>query len=125
MPEIYRLHGIKIMMRLKEDHHTPHIHAKYAEEWASIRVSDGAVLAGSLNRPAMAMVRKWLADNREAVLRAWDRAKDGVNPGRIGGRGGSGRRHKAKRSTKTRSKSKSRERARLRLRARRRRRRRP
>lgn len=85
MPEIYRLHGIKIMMRLKE-HGVPHIHAKYAEEWASIRVSDGALLAGSLNRPAMAFVRQWLAAHREAVLMAWERAMRGENPGRIGGR---------------------------------------
>lgn len=124
MPEIFRFHGIKIMMRLKE-HGVPHFHAKYAEEWASIRVSDGELLAGALNRPAMALVKKWLAQHREAVLHAWTLAMAGVNPGRIGGGGGSGRRHKPKRSTKTRSKSRSRARAIHKLRTRRRKRRKP
>lgn len=87
MPEIFRFHGIKIYVYYK-DHSPPHLHANYGGEWSSLVIADGALMPGrnTLNRPAVAVVRKWIREHREAIMLAWDRALHGLPPGKINGK---------------------------------------
>lgn len=95
MPEIFRFHGIKIYVYYK-DHAPPHLHANYGDEWGVFKIADGTLMPGrsTLNKLAVSVVRKWIRAHREAIMRAWDRALRGEDPGRIGG--GGGRKKKAK-----------------------------
>ena len=83
MPEIYRIHGIKIYINFN-DHAPPHIHAQYEGSWALFEISDGSLLAGRLDRLAMSVVKKWVRENHDEVLAAWNRAAAGEDPGKVG-----------------------------------------
>lgn len=50
MPAISMFYGILISMYVldTEKHHSPHIHVRYNEFKASIRIPDGEILEGSL-----------------------------------------------------------------------------
>lgn len=52
MPIISMFYGIIIRMYFLDNQHhgMPHIHARYAEFEASVRIDDGEVLAGELPR---------------------------------------------------------------------------
>lgn len=82
MPEIYRFNGIKIHLYYK-DHAPPHLHANYGDEWASFVIEDASIMAGSMNRLAASLVRKWIKKHRPAIMRAWDLALREKSPGKI------------------------------------------
>lgn len=73
MPEISRFYGIVITINYNE-HLPPHFHARYGDDRASINV-EGGILAGSLPRRALALVRTWTRLHRVELLRDWELAK--------------------------------------------------
>ena len=73
MPEVSLFYGIVITINYNE-HLPPHFHARYGEDRAAINL-EGAVLAGSLPRRALALVRTWASLHRAELLRDWDLAK--------------------------------------------------
>ena len=75
MPEVSRFYGITITINYA-DHLPPHFHARYADDRAAISV-DGEVLAGSLPRRALALVRDWAGQHRAELLRDWELARAG------------------------------------------------
>jgi hypothetical protein len=85
MPRISSFYGIAIYMYWDEAHHArPHFHARYAGQVASIAL-DGELIAGSLPRTALALVREWAALRREELEANWERARraeslDAVDP---------------------------------------------
>ena len=84
MPEIYRLHGIRIYMYLI-DHAPPHIHAMYDDRWSRFRIDDGRVFDdGHLNKLATSVVRKWIRQHKKELMAAWHKAVGGGDPGKIG-----------------------------------------
>jgi hypothetical protein len=75
MPEISRFYGIVITINY-DDHLPPHFHARYAEHSAAIEVG-GAVLAGSLPRRALALVRAWASLHQSELQKDWELAQRG------------------------------------------------
>jgi hypothetical protein len=74
-PEISRFYGIIITINY-HDHLPPHFHARYGDDRAAIMI-DGAVLAGSLPRRALALVRAWASQHRPELLKDWELARAG------------------------------------------------
>lgn len=73
MPTLARFYGIAIRMYfLNSDHNPPHIHAIYNDDTAEIEILTGNILEGHLPPKALAMVREWVAINRDALNRMWE-----------------------------------------------------
>lgn len=73
MPVLSRFYGIVIRMYfLPSEHNPPHIHAIYSDDMAAIDIRTGEVLEGELPRKALALVREWVEENREDLLRIWE-----------------------------------------------------
>ena len=58
MPIISMFYGIIVRLYLidNQQHHLPHIHARYAEFEASISIEDGELLVGKLPRKQLRLV---------------------------------------------------------------------
>lgn len=78
MPELSRFMGIVIQMLFKDtqQHHKPHVHAKYGDYEASIGI-DGELLAGSMPVRQLRMIQGWLALHEEEAYAAWNKAVQG------------------------------------------------
>ena len=85
MPIISMFYGIIIRLYLidNKQHHSPHIHAKYAEFEASIGISDGEVLSGELPRKQLRLVQAWIELHRDELTADWELAVSGENPYKI------------------------------------------
>jgi hypothetical protein len=75
MPRISSFYGIAIWMYWNEGAHaTPHFHARYAGETASVDFA-GVVLAGSLPPRALNLVFEWAVLHQDELLTNWERAR--------------------------------------------------
>ena len=85
MPIISMFFGILVSMfyRDNEQHHTPHIHARYQGSKAAIAIEDGRVLAGDLPPRQLRMVQVWIDIHRDELLADWEMAVNGDEPFRI------------------------------------------
>lgn len=79
MPTISMFYGILILMYFYDDkkHSSPHIHAEYGEHVATIAITDGSVLAGSLPSSKMKLVQAWIEIHRDDLLADWKLAVAG------------------------------------------------
>jgi hypothetical protein len=68
-----RYRGLRITIRANE-HPPPHFHVECDGGEASFRISDGQLLAGNLSAE-VAVVRKWFARNRPAVINLWNQSR--------------------------------------------------
>jgi hypothetical protein len=73
MPEVARFFGIVITMNY-DDHLPPHFHARYGDDRATFRM-DGAVLAGSMSKRAISLVRDWARLHSTELADDWSRAE--------------------------------------------------
>ncbi len=72
------------MYFLDDQHHSaPHIHSRYAEFEASMRIADGEVLAGELPRKPLRLVQAWIELRRDELLADWELAAAGQMPYKI------------------------------------------
>lgn len=86
MAELARIYGIIFFVFTRESHHhLAHVHVWYSGDEASVSIADGAVLAGHLPAPALAIARQWLAKYRDEALQAWTDIKAGRTPKKIQG----------------------------------------
>ncbi len=85
MPVISMFHGIIIRMYMldEQNHHLPHLHAKYAEFEASVNLMDGELLAGELPRKQLRLVQAWVELHRDALMADWELARSGQLPYKI------------------------------------------
>ena len=74
MPTIAYFYGIAIQM-FYNDHSPPHLHARYGEAKAVVRLSDGAIISGELPPVATRMVRDWTLARRHELEENWRRAR--------------------------------------------------
>jgi hypothetical protein len=75
VPRISFFRGITIAMFWREGaHQTPHFHAEHAGQVASVAIS-AELLAGSLSRRDLALVREWAALHVDQLLDNWDRVR--------------------------------------------------
>ena len=75
MPRLSSFYGIVIAMYYRE-HGVPHFHARYGPYDASIAIDTLEVLAGSLPRRAMILVRDWANLHCEELSANWERARN-------------------------------------------------
>jgi hypothetical protein len=77
MPSVSAFYGIVIYFYYAEPEHEgkPHFHARCAEHKASIEF-DGTVIAGSLPRPELRLVRRWAALHQSELAATWRLAAD-------------------------------------------------
>jgi hypothetical protein len=84
MPRLSQFFGIEIILRPRETcHWLPHFHAIYGDEEVSIGISTLEVLAGQMNRRALALVIEWAFQHRPELQAAWDDLKAGRKPKQI------------------------------------------
>lgn len=85
MPTISMFFGILISIFYgdNEQHHTPHIHARYQGEKASIAIDDGRLLAGDFPPRQLRMVQVWIDIHRDELMADWELAVAGDEPFRI------------------------------------------
>jgi len=85
MPTISMFFGILISIFYgdNEQHHTPHIHARYQGKKASIAIDDGSLLAGDFPPRQLRMVQVWIDIHREELIADWELAVAGDEPFRI------------------------------------------
>jgi uncharacterized protein DUF4160 len=76
LPRISEFYGIAIYMYYS-DHPPPHFHAIYGADEAVIAIGSNRVLAGSLPRRALSLVREWGRLRRDDLLMDWKLARDG------------------------------------------------
>jgi hypothetical protein len=78
MPRISSFYGIVIEMYYG-DHPPPHFHARYGDRTAKVEIASGEVLAGSLSKRALRLVREWTEQHRDELEVNWQRV---VNHGK-------------------------------------------
>jgi hypothetical protein len=78
-------YGIIIRLYLLDDkqHHSPHIHAKYAEFEVAIGIDDGEILSGDLPRKQLRLVQAWVELHRDELMADWELAISGELPYKI------------------------------------------
>jgi hypothetical protein len=70
---IDRYAGLKIEV-YADEHPPPHFHVRCAAGEASFRISDGAMLNGSLRSEAR-MIKAWHAKNKSKIVNAWNKSR--------------------------------------------------
>ena len=82
MSEISRFFGIVIRMFYfdAKQHHTPHLHAYYAEHVAVFSLPEGERLEGHLPRRQRRLVEAWIEIHHEELMQCWERASHGQEP---------------------------------------------
>jgi hypothetical protein len=79
MPRISSFFGIAIEMYFG-DHPPPHFHARYGGEMAKVEIATGALLAGSLPKRALRLVREWTEQHRDELEVNWRRVVNSDPP---------------------------------------------
>ncbi len=74
MPTISFFYGIAIQMFFN-DHNPPHIHARYGNAKALIRIADGQIISGELPPTARRMVERWVLARQPELAENWRRAR--------------------------------------------------
>ncbi len=75
MPRISFFYGIAIWMYWNEGAHArPHFHARYSGQAASVDFA-GELIAGSLPRRALELVREWASLHQDELEANWERAR--------------------------------------------------
>jgi hypothetical protein len=75
MPTIAYFYGIAIQM-FYNDHSPPHLHARYGQAKAVVRLSDGAIISGELPPVASRLVRDWTLARQAELEENWYRAHE-------------------------------------------------
>ncbi len=76
MPTIAIVEGVRVVIYLK-DHVPPHLHVFFGGKEALVSIATGEVLHGTLPRPKMRAVQRWLENNRDQVAYIWDEIRAG------------------------------------------------
>jgi len=71
MPTLARFANFEIDMYF-EDHNPPHVHVVGREFEMLVAIRDGAVLAGDAPPKVRRTAMRWIAVNRDALLRKWE-----------------------------------------------------
>jgi hypothetical protein len=80
MPEICRFFGIIIVMYFKEEHRTPHFHARYGEFEASFDTKTLGLLEGKLPPRIRGLVIEWASQHQDELLEDWEIMRTGGTP---------------------------------------------
>lgn len=73
MPEVSRFFGIVVAMYY-DDHPPPHFHVRYGEHRAILEMGTAGVLAGTLPKRPLGLVREWGTLHHVELEDNWRRA---------------------------------------------------
>lgn len=78
--DVWRENGIRFYMHSNENtkHSEPHIHIKTGSFSASVRISDGKILAGKLPQNKKKYIIKRVLDNKYELLLCWNTKTNGT-----------------------------------------------
>jgi hypothetical protein len=65
------------------DHAPPHFHVRYADAKAVIRISDLALIAGTLPRTAERLVLEWAVEHQTELMENWNLCEKMAQPLKI------------------------------------------
>ena len=71
MPTLVIIDGISILMYLN-DHEPPHFHVRFAGKKGKFDIATGKLVRGTLTRRTVKKVERWIPDNRDMLLQAWN-----------------------------------------------------
>src|SRR4030065_419367 len=74
---------VSIFYEDNQQHHTPHIHARYQGKKASIAIDDGRLLAGDFPLRQLRMVQVWIDIHRDELMADWEISVAGAGPYQI------------------------------------------
>ena len=79
MPVISMFYGLIVAMYYLDtkQHNHPHIHVKYGEHEAVVRIPDGNILEGELPSGKMKLVNAWIEIHRDELMANWELAVKG------------------------------------------------
>ena len=63
----------------RQQHHLPHIHAKYQDQEAVFAITTGEILEGDLKPAKQKLVQAWIEIHRDELLADWELANSGQN----------------------------------------------
>ena len=73
MPTISSFYGIIIVMYLRnKEHNPPHIHAITQDFAAPFLIETGEIIEGEVPAKAKALVKEFIAKNRDELLKMWE-----------------------------------------------------
>lgn len=75
MPLLCRLTDSLVVWLWIDDHPWPHVHVRYAEHQAVLRLKDLAITEGRLPAAQRRALLKWAAGRQAELLRAWSQAE--------------------------------------------------
>lgn len=86
MPIISLFYGLIIRMYHDErKHHTPHLHASYADTEAVCDIATGEIIVGYLPTAQKRLVQAWIELHRDELRANWELLRAGESPVRIRG----------------------------------------
>ena len=79
MPIVSMFYGLVVMMYFmdKKQHNFPHIHVRYGEMEAVIRIPDGELIEGELPSNKMKLINAWIEIHQEDLMADWQLAVNG------------------------------------------------
>ncbi len=85
MPAISTFYGIIIYLYFRDNnqHHIPHLHAKYQGHEVVVSIPDGDVLAGSFPSSKMKLLQAWIELHKDELIADWELAVSGELPYKI------------------------------------------
>ena len=85
MPTISMFYGILVAMYVldTDKHHHQHIHIRYNEFKAVLKIPDGEVLEGDLPTKQFKLVQAWIALHEDELMADWKLAACGTTPYKI------------------------------------------
>ena len=85
MPSISMFYGIVVYLYYIDNnqHHIPHIHAKYQNDEIIVSISDGKILDGKLPPNKLKLLLAWMEIHKEDLMADWNLAVEGQKPYKI------------------------------------------
>lgn len=79
MPALSMFYGVVVYMYFMDtqQHHAPHIHARFQGEEAVFAIVDGGVLGGTLPSGKLKLVQAWIEIHRDELAANWELAVKG------------------------------------------------
>jgi len=74
MPTISIFFGIIVQMNWR-DHNPPHVHAWYQGHEALVDIETGEIIAGSLPKFAVRLMREWVTIRRPELRVNWEKSR--------------------------------------------------
>ncbi len=75
------INGIKIYIYPNESkgkHKLPHLHAEYNEKKVVVRIDNGEIIEGNIDKNKQRVLKKWIKENQELIIKNWNELNEGI-----------------------------------------------